>query len=51
MKAPSSKDQAPEKLPIPNSKHQFATLEFGVWMLEFVWSLALGPWCFPERYA
>jgi hypothetical protein len=51
MKAPSSKDQAPEKLQGPSSKLQILKLVpkplgFGVWDLGFLWKFELGAWCF-----
>ena len=44
MKAPSSKDQAPENLQVPNTKARSTAR--GSWNLGLFWSLVRGAWCF-----
>src|SRR5438067_12408532 len=44
-RAPNSKLQAPEKLQAPNFKGHTSRC-FGAWLLELLWSLVLGAWCF-----
>jgi hypothetical protein len=47
MKAPSSNLQHPEKLQKPSFGNRVDCAgEFGVWDLEFLWSLELGIWSF-----
>ena len=43
-KAPNTKLQAPEKLQTSSSK--LAGDRFGIWDLEFLWSLVFGFWSF-----